>query len=208
MKKKYFKISNLLLGSLISLLGFSCCKTKQHADVECLYGPPPGYEEEIQRLEQERLEQERQEFERQEQERLEYERQVKLLEEQKRREAENMKLVYGPPPARQREKLYSPDQDNVYDVVEQMPQFPGGQQALEAWLDSHQQKQDAEGRVIVSFIVEPDGSLNGLSVKKSVSEQLDKEALRLLRQMPKWEPGRHQGKAVRVRFVLPVTFRN
>lgn len=208
MKKKYFKISNLLLGSLISLLGFSSCKTKQHADVECLYGPPPGYEEEIQRLEQERLEQERQEFERQEQERREYERQAKLLEEQKRREAENMKLVYGPPPARQREKLYSPDRDNVYDVVEQMPQFPGGQQALEAWLVSHQQKQDAEGRVIVSFIVEPDGSLNGLTVEKSVSEQLDKEALRLLRQMPKWEPGRYQGKAVRVRYVLPVTFRN
>ena len=193
MKKRFYRVSNLLLGAFVTLLGFGCCKTKQLSDVECVYGPPPGYEEEMRRQEQERQEQERQ---------------ARLMEEQKRREAEEMVLVYAPPPARQRERLYSPDQDNVYDLVEQMPQFPGGQQALDAWLTSHQKAVGEEGRVIVSFIVEPDGSLNGLAIKKSFSEPLDNEALRLLRAMPKWEPGRHQGKAVRVRYVLPVTFRN
>lgn len=192
MKKKYLKVSNLLCASLITMLGLGACKSSRHVDqVECVYGPPPEYEEEMLRAKQQQEE---------------MERQAKLAEEKKRLEAEKIKLVYGPPPSQRREQLYVQDNDGIYDTVEQMPQFPGGQQALETWIAEHQQVRGEGGRVLVSFIVEPDGSLDGLRVVKSASEAHEKEAFRLLHEMPKWQPGRHQGKAVRVRYVLPINF--
>ena len=63
-----------------------------------------------------------------------------------------------------------------------------------------------QGRVIVSFIVRKDGTLDGVTVVKSVASLLDQEAVRVVKSMPKWEPGRHRGEAVNVRYVLPVTF--
>ena len=88
MKKKFFSLSNLILGSLIMLLGFGSCRT--HKDIKEVYGPPPGYEEELRQQELQR-----QEMERQEQERI--------RQEMEKRKREEPKTVYGGPPVRYRE---------------------------------------------------------------------------------------------------------
>lgn len=101
----------------------------------------------------------------------------------------------------------------VYDVVEQMPQFPGGSSALFEYLANSIKypvaAEDAklQGRVIVTFTVERDGSITGVRVAHSAGESLDNEALRVVKFMPRWTPGRQKGKAVRVQYTVPVTFR-
>ena len=101
----------------------------------------------------------------------------------------------------------------AFDVVEQMPQYPGGPAALMQFLaqnirypeEAH--KAGVQGRVIVSFVVETDGSISEAKAVKSVSSELDAEALRVINCMPNWIPGRQNGEAVRVKYVVPVTFR-
>ncbi len=109
-----------------------------------------------------------------------------------------------------------PDPDSterVFDVVEQMPSFPGGQQKLMEYLaeSSRYPKELAEsciqGRVVITCIIEKDGSVSNIKVVRSVHPLLDKEAVRVVNSMPKWIPGRQNGVAVRVRYVIPVTFR-
>lgn len=93
------------------------------------------------------------------------------------------------------------------------PSFPGGQKALMEYLaENVQYPKDmedtcAQGKVVVSFVVERDGSITEPKVVKSVCQALDKEALRVVRSMPKWIPGSQNGERVRVRYVIPVTFR-
>ena len=107
----------------------------------------------------------------------------------------------------------APDTTKVYDVVEQMASFPGGQQKLMEYLseNTHYPKECEEicvqGRVIVRFVVERDGSISGVTVIKSLDPQMDAEAVRVISSMPKWNPGRQDGVAVRVKYILPVTFR-
>ena len=99
------------------------------------------------------------------------------------------------------------------DVVETMPSFPGGTEALFKYLSEnvHWPEELAEscvqGRVILTFVVERDGSLTDINVVKSVDPYLDKEAVRAVRMMPKWTPGMQNGEAVRVKYTIPVTFR-
>lgn len=101
----------------------------------------------------------------------------------------------------------------VFDVVEQMPQYPGGKEALFKYLSTNVKypedaaKKKVEGRVIASFVVETDGSITDVEVSKKAFPSLDAEAVRVLKGMPKWEPGRQKGKPVRVRYVVPVNFR-
>ena len=101
----------------------------------------------------------------------------------------------------------------AFDVVEQMPSFPGGQAALFQWLSSNikfpvvAEENGVQGRVIVTFVVERDGSIREVKVAKSVDPSLDKEAVRVISSMPKWIPGKQKGSAVRVKYTLPVTFR-
>ena len=101
----------------------------------------------------------------------------------------------------------------VYDVVEQMPSFPGGQAALFDFLSKNihypvvAEENGIQGRVIVTFVVECDGSITDVRVVKSVDPSLDKEAVRVTKSMPRWNPGKHNGSAVRVKFTVPVTFR-
>lgn len=105
------------------------------------------------------------------------------------------------------------DSDKVYDVVEHMPQFPGGPSAMMKYLADNisypeeAEKKGAQGRVIIAFIVECDGSVSNPKVATSAEEHLDKEALRLVRTMPKWTPGTQDGHPVRVKYTVPVTFR-
>ena len=100
----------------------------------------------------------------------------------------------------------------VFDVVEQMPEYPGGPSALIEYLsqnvkypeDAKQQK--IEGRVLATFVVETDGSVSNVEVVKPAFPSLDAEAVRLLSAMPKWTPGMQSGKVVRVKFTVPINF--
>jgi len=103
--------------------------------------------------------------------------------------------------------------EGVFDVVEQMPQFPGGVGELMKFLSETvkypvaAEKAGKQGRVIATFVVEKDGTVSGAKVVKSVSPELDAEALRVVSAMPKWTPGRQNGQPVRVKYTIPVTFR-
>ena len=101
----------------------------------------------------------------------------------------------------------------VFDVVEVMPQFPGGQIAMMKYIMENMKypeqamKEGIQGRVTVRFIVEKDGSISDVKPVLSVHPLLNKEAVRVVESMPKWTPGKHNGKPVRVRFNLPVMFK-
>lgn len=101
----------------------------------------------------------------------------------------------------------------VFDVVEVMPQFPGGQIAMMKYImenikyPKQAMKEGIQGRVTVRFIVEKDGSISDVKPILSVHPLLNKEAVRVVESMPKWTPGKHNGKPVRVRFNLPVMFK-
>lgn len=103
--------------------------------------------------------------------------------------------------------------DMVFDVVEVMPQFPGGQIAMLQYLMKNMKypeqamKEGIQGRVAVRFIVEKDGSISDVKPVLSVHPLLNKEAVRVVKSMPKWTPGKQNGKPVRVRFNLPVMFK-
>ena len=105
------------------------------------------------------------------------------------------------------------EETKVFDVVEEMPQFPGGQAALLEYLSKNikypvvAEENGVQGRVIVTFVVERDGSITDVKVVKSVDPSLDKEAARVVKSMPKWQPGKQNGSAVRVKYTVPVTFR-
>ena len=105
------------------------------------------------------------------------------------------------------------EETKVFDVVEEMPQFPGGQAALLEYLAKNikypvvAEENGVQGRVIVTFVVERDGSITDVKVVKSVDPSLDKEATRVVKSMPKWQPGKQNGSAVRVKYTVPVQFR-
>ena len=116
--------------------------------------------------------------------------------------------VATPPPAPKAEVT-----QKVFDVVEVMPSFPGGQGALIQYLNSHvkypvvAQENGIQGRVTISFVVERDGSITDVKVARSVDPSLDKEAARVVSSMPRWTPGKQNGSAVRVKFNVPVVFK-
>lgn len=101
----------------------------------------------------------------------------------------------------------------VFDVVEHMPEFPGGVQELMNYLmqnvkyPKEAQQAKTEGRVIATFVVGKDGSISDASVVKSVDPSLDAEALRVIKAMPNWTPGTQNGEAVNVKYTIPVSFR-
>lgn len=105
------------------------------------------------------------------------------------------------------------EENKVFDVVEQMPSFPGGTAALMQYLSKNikypvvAEENGIQGRVICTFVVERDGGVTDVRVAKSVDPSLDKEAVRVVSSMPKWIPGKQNGSAVRVKYTLPVTFR-
>ncbi len=117
-------------------------------------------------------------------------------------------------PADQVEKACKVEEDSrIYLVVNQAPQFPGGQSALFSWLAKNMrypeaaQERGAQGRVIVKFVVEKDGSVTHPEIERGADAALDAEAVRLVKKMPKWTPGRNNGIPVRSWYTLPVTFK-
>ncbi len=106
------------------------------------------------------------------------------------------------------------EEEVVFVVVESMPEFPGGQQALFKYLGDNvkypviAQENGIQGRVICQFVVNKDGSIVDIEVVRSGGDpSLDKEAIRVIKSMPKWKPGKQRGKPVRVKFTLPVNFK-
>ena len=118
--------------------------------------------------------------------------------------------VQAPPPVEEKKVV---EDNKVFDVVEQMPDFPGGMSALMSYLNKNirypvvAEENGIQGRVIVTFVVERNGSITDVQVVKSVDPSLDKEAIRVVKSMPNWIPGKQNGSAVRVKYTLPVTFR-
>lgn len=106
-----------------------------------------------------------------------------------------------------------PVNNNVYDTVDQMPQFPGGATGLfECIAQNMKYPKEAEehgiqGRVVLTMIIEQDGRVDNIRVVKSVHPLLDKEAIRVIKFLPKWLPGRKNGVPVRVKYTIPITFK-
>ena len=103
--------------------------------------------------------------------------------------------------------------EKIYTSVDHMPQFPGGESALMKYLISHIQypamaaENNVQGKVILQFVVEKDGSIGEVKVARSVDKDLDREAIRLVKSLPRFTPGRQDGQTVRVWYTLPVTFK-
>jgi protein TonB len=107
-----------------------------------------------------------------------------------------------------------PEEETIYNVVEDQPEFPGGMQALMKYLrdniryPSISRQNNSQGRAYINFVVNTDGSITDVEVMKSTNDvYLDKEAVRVVSGMPKWKPGKQQGKTVRVKYTLPVMFK-
>ena len=105
------------------------------------------------------------------------------------------------------------EETKVFTVVEQMPMFPGGDAALMSYLANNIQyptvaaENGVQGRVVVGFVVERDGSITDVRILRGVDPSLDREAMRVVKSMPRWTPGKQNGSAVRVKYQVPVAFR-
>ena len=173
-------MSNLLLGSVVAALGFGACRSAE--------GPVGNPTDDTDTV---------------------------AAPAAKQEAKDGIRLVYGPPPMTRNEGNEKEELDptRVYDIVEQMPCFPGGDEAMMTWVRQHLQypesarRDSIEGRVILTFVVERDGTTTDFKVVRSVHPALDAEALRLLSTMPRWIPGRQNGVALRVKYTYPVTFR-
>ena len=104
-------------------------------------------------------------------------------------------------------------EQEVFTIVEQMPSFPGGDQKMYQYLGNNikypqvARETGIQGRVFVNFVVEPDGSVSNVKVLRGIGGGCDEEAMRVVKSMPKWTPGKQRGKAVRVSYTLPVVFK-
>ena len=103
--------------------------------------------------------------------------------------------------------------EDVFYIVEDMPEFPGGEKAMKKYIANNvkypeeAQKNEIEGKVFVSFVVGKDGNVNNASIERGVAPPIDKEALRVVNSLPNWKPGKQKGKAVNVKFTLPINFK-
>ncbi len=156
---------------------------------------------------------------------------ARILENERREAAQKVETVSPPPalpeiqnivedaiadteiPSTEQQPSKTEKDENIYDTVEQMPEFPGGLSACMSYIARNVKyptialENGIQGRVVVQFCVEKDGSISNTVVTKSVNPYLDKEALRVVSSMPKWTPGKQKGKPVRVKYTLPVHFR-
>ena len=104
-------------------------------------------------------------------------------------------------------------EQEIFKIVEEMPSYPGGEAKLMEFVAKNikypqiARETGIQGRVFVNFVVEPDGSVSNVSVLRGIGGGCDEEAMRVVKSMPKWKPGKQRGKAVRVQYMLPVNFR-
>ncbi|MDO5035704.1 MAG: energy transducer TonB [Porphyromonas sp.] len=127
--------------------------------------------------------------------------------------ADKVARDFTPPAPTQVARKEEVADDHIFEFLEEEPEFPGGVGALMKWLSDHinyppiAAENNVQGRVLVSFVVERDGSVSDVKVVRGVDPNLDKEAVRVVKLLPKWKPGMQTGKPVRYRYNLPVTFR-
>ena len=104
-------------------------------------------------------------------------------------------------------------EQEIFKIVEEMPSFPGGEAKLMEYVAKNvkypqiARETGIQGRVFVNFVVEPDGSVSNVSVLRGIGGGCDEEAMRVVKNMPKWKPGKQRGKPVRVQYMLPVNFK-
>lgn len=133
---------------------------------------------------------------------------IRTEDDQSQRQVE---AYIPPPPPKPVQKEEATDE--IFVVVENQPEFPGGNAAMMKFLSDNikypviAQENGLQGRVITNFVVECDGSITDVQVVRGVDPSLDREAIRVIQSMPRWKPGQQRGQAVRVRFTLPVVFR-
>ena len=131
--------------------------------------------------------------------------------------SEKIEATIAPPPPEyapaQPVKSSVPDSEKIYEAVEQYADFPGGQSALTKWIRQNLRYPEAaavncvQGRCIVKFVIEKDGSISDAKIIKGIDKELDAEAVRLVKSMPKWKPGRQHGEKVRSYYILPINFK-
>ncbi len=140
-------------------------------------------------------------------EKVETRLEIKTEDDQSQRQLQT--YVPPPPPKPKQEEVT----EEIFVVVENQPEFPGGNAAMMKFLSDNikypviAQENGIQGRVICNFVVEKDGSITDVQVVRGVDPSLDREAVRVIQMMPRWKPGRQRGQPVRVRFTLPVVFR-
>jgi protein TonB len=140
-------------------------------------------------------------------EKVETKLEIQIEDDQSQRQ---MQAYVPPPPPKPKQEEVT---EEIFVVVENQPEFPGGNTAMMKFLSDNikypviAQENGIQGRVICNFVVERDGSITDVQVVRGVDPSLDKEAVRVIQQMPRWKPGKQRGQAVRVRFTLPVVFR-
>ncbi|SDZ91373.1 outer membrane transport energization protein TonB [Porphyromonadaceae bacterium KH3R12] len=140
-------------------------------------------------------------------ERVETRMEIKSEDDQSQRQTE---VYIPPPPPKPKQEEVT---EEIFVVVEEQPEFPGGQAAMMKFLSDNirypviAQENGIQGRVICNFVVERDGSITDVQVVRGQDPSLDREAIRVIQQMPRWKPGKQRGSPVRVRFTLPVVFR-
>ena len=104
-------------------------------------------------------------------------------------------------------------EQEIFQIVEEMPAYPGGEQKLMEFIAKGikypqiARETGIQGRVFVGFVIEPDGSVSNVKVLRGIGGGCDEEAMRVVKSMPKWKPGKQRGKAVRVSYMLPVNFK-
>jgi periplasmic protein TonB len=125
-------------------------------------------------------------------------------------EDDNKKVIIRAPIAA---PVEDPEENRIHVVVERMPEFPGGEAAMNQFIARNirypviAQENGIQGRVVCQFVVNTDGKIVDVEVVRSIEESLDKEAIRVIKSMPPWTPGRQGGKNVRVKYTLPIRFR-
>jgi len=140
-------------------------------------------------------------------EKVETKMEIKTEDDQTQKQTE---VYIPPPPPKPKQEEVT---EEIFVVVEEQPEFPGGQAAMMKFLSDNirypviAQENGIQGRVICNFVVERDGSITDVQVVRGQDPSLDREAIRVIQQMPRWKPGKQRGSAVRVRFTLPVVFR-
>lgn len=127
-------------------------------------------------------------------------------------EADKETFVDVAPIVQAKEEKEEAEEAQVFFIVEEMPEFPGGEAALRAFIAKAinypviAQENGIQGKVYVTFVVDKDGGISDAKIARGVDASLDKEALRVVNSLPKWKPGKQRGKPVRVSYTVPISF--
>lgn len=125
-------------------------------------------------------------------------------------EADKATIIDALPQIQQKEEVV--EESEIFVVVEDMPEFPGGETALRSYINKNVQypviaaENGIQGKVYVRFVVDKDGSVTNAEIARGIDPSLDQEALRVVRTLPKWKPGKQRGKPVRVSYTVPINF--